>query len=445
MALAKVHYFMKIKFIATLLLTGLFVGFFALAPIQKAKAEIEGPLRITNIVVTASTIRIDYRDSLCPIGKPSLLLTNSDNMLITKTNPPESADTPLMATLIQKVASKCSVKVKKSYAATISFPNEFSVTTVTPRILGVSNREVDDVSKSTSSQELRFVGITQINSSFSLSYNETKFQLEEFWYQPGKELVRKVLGSKNINAILGTTRDGVIVKTYSKSDKILTWLVTTKKWELLSNKTIYIEPGTLSKNKEWLIGRKVADGPSTRIYAQNLATGSISILFDVANNGGGFVCGGMADDDQKFGYFSHIVGVKAKLYRIDLNTRKVTALGGVYPGFCVSDVAEDGQIVGVALNSKNEINHVVLANRKIPDNALSRQTPSFKSIGQGSSYAYATDSYILIQDQFTSSLYISSLLKLEPWEGPLKLPTYVQFINPLPTSWQETSERATQS
>jgi hypothetical protein len=399
-------------------------------------------------LVTPSTIRIDYIDALCPIGEPTLILTTKDNLLVTKTNPPQSVEEPLTAVLNQRIASRCSIKVKKSYAATISFPNELSVTNVTPRSLKVPDEGLIDGEKSTSSQELRFVGITQMESDRGLSYGEPKFALEEFWYQPGMEPVRKVLGSKNINAILGTTKDGVIVKTFSKPDKVLTWLVTTKKWELLSNKIIYIEPGTLSKNKEWLIGRKVADSPSTRIYAQNLKTGSVSILFDVTKNGGGFVCGGVADDKQKFGYFSHIVGSKATVYRIDLTSRKVIALGGAFPGFCVSDVMEDGRIVGVALNSKGKINNVLLADPVIPDNASSKKTPSFEIDvrSAGSSFAYATSSYILIQDPFSSNIYISTLPQSPSplWEGPVKLPAQVQFINPLPSAWQESSERADQ-
>ena len=446
---ANLLHYMKMKILPALLLAGVFSSLFALTSINDANAEIQGPLRITKILVTPSTIQIDYIDAACPIGKPNLILTTKDNQLITKTNPPQSVDTPLTATLNQTIASRCSVKVKKSYAATISFPNELSVTNVTPRSLIVPDEALIDGEKLTSSQELRFIGITQIDSDFSLSYGEPKFALEEFWYQPGMEPVRKVLGSKNINAILGTTKDGVIVKTFSKSNSgIRTWLVTTKKWELLSDKVIYIEPGTLSKNKEWLIGRKVADAPSTRIYAQNLKTGSVSILFDVTRNGGGFVCGGVADDKQKYGYFSHIVGSKAIVYRIDLTSRKVIALGGVFPGFCVSDVMEDGRIVGVALNAKGKINHVVLADPVIPDNASSKKTPSFEldARSAGSSFAYATSSYILIQDPSASNIYISSLSQMQSlvWEGPVKLPAQVQFINPLPSTWQESSERAAQ-
>lgn len=440
---------MNIKLLPILLSAGLLFSFSALTPIQSAKAEIQGLLKITKILVTPSTIRIDYIDAACPIGKPTLILTTKDNLLVTKTNPPQNLDEPLTAVLNQRVASRCSIKVKKSYAATISFPNELSATDVTPRSLRVPDEVVIDGEKLTSPQELRFIGITQIESDLGLSYGEPKFVLEEFWYQPGIEPVRKVLGSKNINAILGTTKDGVIVKTFSKSNRgIRTWLVTTKKWELLSKKIIYIEPGTLSKNKEWLIGRKVADGPSTRIYAQNLKTGSVSILFDVTKNGGGFVCGGVADDKQNYGYFSHIVGSKATVYRIDLTTRKVIALGGAFPGFCVSDVMEDGRIVGVALNSKGKVNHLVLADPVIPGNASSKKTPSVEIFpsSAGSSFAYGTSSYVLIQDPFSSNLYISSLSQMQSpvWEGPVKLPAQVQFINPLPSTWQESSERADQ-
>lgn len=401
-------------------------------------------LQITDILLTSDSIRIDYAiQNSCLIGKPNLELLDKDNYVMTKANPPKSFDTPLTALLTQEYEENCANKVVSLTSSTITFPNIFSVKNVTPFRFLTSNTKEDNSSLIfTTSIEIRFIGITQKDSPTSEGFPD--FNLEEYWYQPGKEPIRKVLGSKNINTILGTTKDGVIVKTFSKPSKVLTWLVTTKKWELLSNKVIYIEPGTLSKNKKWLIGRKVADGPSTRIYAQNLNTGSITILFDVAKNGGGFVCGVMADENQESGYFSHIAPTKTSLYRIDLASRKVKALGKVKSGFCISDVMADGRVLGLARDSEGVTNWAVLANSGTPGDATSLRTPPLKGAGDGASYSFATRSHILIEDLYTSSFFLTSLLKTELWEGPVKLPSDVQFMNPIPSTWQTISQRAIQ-
>ena len=428
---------------AALVLT-LISSFLATASIQSVEADQRTILQITKILVNPDTIQIDYKiENPCLIGKPTLELLDKDNFLMTKLNPPKSFDTPLTALLTQDSDEKCANKTALNTPATITFPNELSVKNVVPFSFPVSKTgEGNGNLISTASMELRFIGITQ--SDTAPSDRDIEFQLEEFWYQPGKEPIRRVLGNKNINAILGTTKDGVIVKTFSKSNKVLTWLVTTKKWELLSDKIIYIEPGTLSKNKKWLIGRKVADGLSTRIYAQNLATGSTSIIFDVAKNGGGYVCGGMADENQMFGYFSHIASTKTSLYRIDLASRKVKAIGKVRSGFCVSDVTADGRILGLARDSQGVTNWAVLANQVNPDTATSLRTPALKGAGDGASYSFATASHILIEDVYTSSFYVTSLLKTELWEGPIKFPSNVQYLNPIPSTWQTISQRALQ-
>ena len=154
-------------------------------------------------------------------------------------NPPKNFDAPLTALLTQDSDEKCANKTALNTPATITFPNELSVKNLVPFSFPVSKTgEGKGNLISTTSMELRFIGITQ--SDTAPSDRDIEFQLEEFWYQPGKEPIRRVLGNKNINAILGTTKDGVIVKTFSKSNKVLTWLVTTKKWELLSDKIIYI-------------------------------------------------------------------------------------------------------------------------------------------------------------------------------------------------------------
>ena len=412
--------------------------------IQDSRAVQRTILQITKIVLNSDSIQIEYKiQSPCLIGKPTLELLDKDNYLMTKLNPPKSVDTPLTALLTQDSDEKCSNKTVLNTPATITFPNELSVKNVVAFSFPVSkNGEANSNLISTTSMELRFIGITQSDSASSA--REPEFQLEEFWYLPGKEPIRRVLGNKNINAILGTTKDGVIVKTFSKSNKVLTWLVTTKKWELLSDKTIYIEPGTLSKNKKWLIGRKVADGLSTRMYAQNLATGSTSIIFDVAKNGGGYVCGGMADENQVFGYFSHIAPTKTILYRIDLASRKVKALGTVKSGFCVSDVLADGRVLGLARDSQGVTNWAVLANQVTPDTASSLRTPALKGAGDGASYSFANESHIVIEDTYSASFFVTSFLKKELWEGPIKFPSYVQYLNPIPSSWQTISQRALQ-
>ena len=180
------------------------------------------------------------------------------------------------------------------------------------------------------------------------------------------------------------------------------------------------------------------------MYAQNLATGSTSIIFDVAKNGGGYVCGGMADENQMFGYFSHIASTKTSLYRIDLASRKVKAIGKVRSGFCVSDVTADGRILGLARDSQGVTNWAVLANQVNPDTATSLRTPALKGAGDGASYSFATASHILIEDVYTSSFYVTSLLKTELWEGPIKFPSNVQYLNPIPSTWQTISQRALQ-
>lgn len=415
-----------------------------LYPSQESKAATRMLLQITDLKVTADLINIDYQiDNSCLIGEPSLEILNKSNFVVTKLNPPESLDEPLIALLTQEADEKCVAKEPKITLAKISFPNELSLTNLTAFKFATSiNDEEDAQTKKTASVELRFIGITSSGSAPSAL--EPSFQLEEFWYQPGKEPIRKVLGDKNINAILGTTKDGVIVKTFTKNFEVLTWLVTTKKWELLSKKTIYIEPGTLSKDKKWLIGRKVADGLSTKVYAQNLATGSVSILFDVTKNGGGYICGGMADENQKYGYFSHIASKKTVLYRIDLSTRKVKAMGKAKAGFCVSDVMQDGRIVGLVRDESGTMLWSVLANSLLPDNAQSRRTPEIRTFEDGSSHAYATDSLIVLRDTIGMSLFITNHQKSELWEGPIKLPASVQFFNPLPSTWRNTTQRAIQ-
>ena len=180
------------------------------------------------------------------------------------------------------------------------------------------------------------------------------------------------------------------------------------------------------------------------MYAQNLATGSTSIIFDVAKNGGGYVCGGMADENQVFGYFSHIAPTKTILYRIDLASRKVKALGTVKSGFCVSDVLADGRVLGLARDSQGVTNWAVLANQVTPDTASSLRTPALKGAGDGASYSFANESHIVIEDTYSASFFVTSFLKKELWEGPIKFPSYVQYLNPIPSTWQAISQRALQ-
>lgn len=413
------------------------------SPLPQANAAPSTILEILNLQVTPTTITLTYTlEPGCPIGEPQLQLLNNQNFVISKSYPPQTPDIPLTAMLLLDFEKNCTRKLTER-TATITFPNELSVTNVTPfRFSFLQKPEIESAPVTTSTREVRFVAVTQ-DENFTPG-EVPQFKLEEFWFQPGKEPIRTVLGSKNINTILGTTKEGVIVKTFNRSNQINTWLVTTKKWELLSNKVIYIEPGTISKDKKWLVGRKVADGPSTRFYAQNLATGAVSILFDVTKNGGGYICGGMADETQKFAYFSHVAKSKTTVYRVDLDTRKIKRLGGAMQGFCVSDVMEDGRIVGIVRDAKSIAKHVVLADSTHPDTARSLATPSFSTAGDVNSQVFAVNSLVILQDLIGAKLYLADFNKLELWEGPIKVSTFMQFLNPIPTSWSKTTQRAIQ-
>ena len=428
----------------------LFLSLSLLTPsLQSAHASSKTILRILSLELTPTTIKVVYDQELgCPIGEPQLQLLNNENVVISKSYPPQSLDSPLTAMLLIDFEKDCTRKTGNR-TATITFPNELSVSNVTPfRFSFLADPENESVSVTTSTRELRFLAVTQEQRSFeeftSSENRESLFKLEEFWFQPGKEPIRAVLGNKNINTILGTTKEGIVVKTFNRSDQILTWLVTTKKWELLSKKVIYIEPGTLSKDKKWLIGRKVADGPSTRFYAQNLATGAISILFDVTKNGGGYICGGMADEQQKYIYFSHIAKSKTTVYRVDTSNRKIKSIGQAMKGFCVSDVMEDGRVVGLVRDAQSKAVNVVFANATNPDSALSLKTPSFLAGGDGNSHLYSDKSLIVLHDNFKSSLYLANYMTPELWEGPIKLSSNLQFVNPIPTSWRNTTQRPVQ-
>ena len=141
-------------------------------------------------------------------------------------------------------------------------------------------------------------------------------------------------------------------------------MITTKKWQLLSNRVIYIEPGVLTPDNRFLIGRKNSDGPSTKILSQDLKTGSSTTLFDTNKNDKGFVCGAYSEPTGKFAYFSHISPKKTNVYRIDLKTRKTKLLGETKSGFCISSVTPSGRLAGIVRDKNNYVKGVLFANEK---------------------------------------------------------------------------------
>ncbi len=124
-------------------------------------------LQITDLKVTADLINIDYQiDNSCLIGEPSLEILNKSNFVVTKLNPPESLDEPLIALLTQEADEKCVAKEPKITLAKISFPNELSLTNLTAFKFATSiNDEGDAQTKKTASVELRFIGITSSGSA----------------------------------------------------------------------------------------------------------------------------------------------------------------------------------------------------------------------------------------------------------------------------------------
>lgn len=410
---------------------------------------------IQQITVSDSTITISYLQPLgCAVGKPELILIDKNNVQINSGNIPLNKGDEVRVFISIPTDASCKTPTP-STPQIISAPNQFGLTNIKPFLVAnpgnsePSSQPATQLSK-TSTEAIRFLAITQNDQSKGES---DRFQLEELNYQPGQPVIRTVLGNRGINTILGTTKDGAIVKTFEEKPKtgtgIKLWLVTTKSWKLLSTKIIYIEPGVLSADQKWLIGRQVADGPSTKIFSQNLATGKIDVLFN-ANSLGGYVCGAYADKENRFAYFSHVGTKRTYVYQIDLKTRMMKKQGPTIQGFCLSGTTDDNRLTGLVRNQKGEALYAIVAETKIPDNFSShniqfpvRDALVLNTAGEDSSHFFLFNSLYVIQDLMKQAIYISKW-HVPNWDGPIDTGGFIQFINPLPASWLTSDARPTQ-
>jgi hypothetical protein len=226
---------------------------------------------------------------------------------------------------------------------------------------------------------------------------------------------------------------------------------------LLSKKIIYIEPGVLTPDNKYLIGRKVADAPSTKIVMENLSTGSLSTLFDTSKSGKGFVCGAYSDPSGKYAYFSHISPSKTNVYRIDLATKKLKLLGHALQGFCISSVTPNGHLAGIIRDSKYNVTGVLHASEKNPDTAafiglgLPAQGINLRIGSDAGPYTLVTDDLFVLLSEGMSDLYLMSInpgIGGKPpqheWEAPVSSPAPLQFMRLLPPTWQMSAERPKQ-
>ena len=405
---------------------------------------------ITKITVTENEITATYQlPAGCRIGSEQLVILDSKNVSITnKYNP--TAGEALTAVILSEVEEGCAnpeagVPKTKTFTNPTGYQN-----IVAQNLASTPGTNQPDARSTQTKRNLRFVAMVQSGTG------SNPFTLEELNYVADQPVKRTVLGKKGINAILGQTADGLIVKTISGIN-VRTWLVTTNEWKLLSNKVIYIEPGVLTPNNRFLVGRKVADAPSTKIVSQDLKIGSLTTLFDTSKKGEGFVCGAYSDPSGNFAYFSHISPKKTNVYRIDLKTMKIKLLGHAMPGFCISSVTPNGHLAGIVRDKNYNVIGALVANEKNPDNAryLSTRLPSggfnLRIGSDAGPYTLVTKDLFAIVSEGASDLYLMGLpdeLGAPPtdfgWEGPVAAPTFLQFMRLLPSSWEKTEARASQ-
>ena len=426
--------------------------FIALATIFATPESVASPesfnVLISKLTATESEIAATYQlPSGCLLESEKLLIRNSKNFSIMEkydAAPGEVLNALVIGTIDRECANPA-MAVSKSR----TFPNLTGYKNIIAFQPGSGSVLLEAATQT--QRSIRFVAMTRNGRGFSDSEN-----LEEFNYAAGQPVKRTVLAEKHYLAILGQNAEGLIVAT-SKGNDSSTWLITTKKWQLLSNKVIYIEPGVLTPDNRFLIGRKNSDGPSTKILSQDLKTGSSTTLFDTNKNDKGFVCGAYSEPTGKFAYFSHISPKKTNVYRIDLKTRKTKLLGETKSGFCISSVTPSGRLAGIVRDKNNYVKGVLIANEKNAAVARYINTADSPSGVSRTSIFYDSMPYSLVTDQLFallapgSGLYlfdlsdeIGGVLPDAVWEGPIATPLNTQFIRLLPYSWQKTEDRAPQ-
>jgi hypothetical protein len=403
-------------------------------------------VRISKLIATESEIVATYQiPSGCLLESETLLIRNSRDYSITEkyyAAPGEVLNALVIGTIDRECANPAMAAIK-----TRTFPNLTGYKNIIAFQLGAIWLEAATQTQ----RSIRFVAVIRNGKGYPNEYN-----IEELNFVAGQPLKRTVLADQGITAILGQNAEGLIVTTY-RSNAGYTWLVTTKKWQLLSNKVIYIEPGVLTPDNRFLIGRKNSDGPSSKILSQDLKTGSLTTLFETNKHGKGFVCGAYSEPTGKFAYFSHISTKNTNVYRIDLKTRKTKLLGSAKSGFCISSVTPSGRLAGIVRDEKNYVKGVLIANEKNP--AIARYISTADSpidVSQTRIFYDAMPSTLVTDDLFAlldpaSGLFLFDLsdeiggdLPDAAWEGPIAKPSSTQFIRLLPYSWQKTEDRAPQ-
>jgi len=403
---------------------------------------------ISKLTATESEIVATYQiPSGCLLESETLLIRNSKNFSITEkyyTEPGEVLNVLVTGKIDRECANPAMADSK-----TRTFPNLTGYINIIAFQLRSGSVQLEAVTQT--QRSIRFVAVIKNGKGYPNEYN-----IEELNFDAGQPLKRTVLADQGITAILGQNAEGLIVTTY-RSNAGYTWLVTAKKWQLLSNKVIYIEPGVLTPDNRFLIGRKNSDGSASKILSQDLKTGSLTTLFDTNKNGKGFVCGAYSEPTGKFAYFSHISSKKSYVYRIDLKTRKTKLLGEAKSGFCISSVTPSGRLAGIVRDQNNYVKGVLIANEKNPAIARYISTADSPIDVSRTRIFYDAMPSTLVTDQLfalldpVSGLYLFDLsdeiggaLPDAVWEGPIATPSNTQFIRLLPYTWQKTEDRAPQ-
>lgn len=403
---------------------------------------------ISKLTATESEIVATYQiPSGCLLESETLLIRNSKNFSITEKYYAEPGEV-LNVLVTGKIDRECANPAMAA-SKTRTFPNLTGYKNIIAFQLRSGSVQLEAVTQT--QRSIRFVAVIKNGKGYPNEYN-----IEELNFDAGQPLKRTVLADQGITAILGQNAEGLIVTTY-RSNAGYTWLVTAKKWQLLSNKVIYIEPGVLTPDNRFLIGRKNSDGSASKILSQDLKTGSLTTLFDTNKNGKGFVCGAYSEPTGKFAYFSHISSKKSYVYRIDLKTRKTKLLGEAKSGFCISSVTPSGRLAGIVRDQNNYVKGVLIANEKNPAIARYISTADSPIDVSRTRIFYDAMPSTLVTDQLfalldpVSGLYLFDLsdeiggaLPDAVWEGPIATPSNTQFIRLLPYTWQKTEDRAPQ-
>ena len=426
--------------------------FIALATMFATPSSVASPesfsVLISKLTATESEIVATYQlPSGCLLESEKLLIRNQKNYSITEKYDavPGEVLNALVTGTIDRECANPGMAVSKSR----TFQNLTGYKNIIAFQPGSGSVLLEAATQTQHS--IRFVAV--IKSGIG---NPSEYNIEELNFDAGQPLKRTVLAGKGITAILGQNAEGLIVTTY-RNKTVYTWLATTKKWQLLSNKVIYIEPGVLTPDNRFLIGRINSDGSASKILSQDLKTGKLTTLFDTNKYGKGFVCGAYSEPTGKFAYFSHISPKKTNIYRIDLKTRKTKLLGETKSGFCISSVTPSGRLAGIVRDQNNYVKGVLIANEK--NAAVTRyiNTADSPSGVSRTRIFYDAMPSTLVTDQLfglldpVSGLYLFDLsdeiggaLPDAAWEGPIATPNNAQFIRLLPYSWQKTEDRALQ-